>query len=122
MNQVETAIPAFIGHTQKAENERGESLINKPTKVFSLHDYEQYFGGPENQTDIKVIVRQTTEGSRVSALSAAAELPADKVSRYRMYYSLRLYFANGGGLCYIVSAALTSVTITPATLAGGLDR
>src|SRR5690606_3057919 len=41
--------------------------------------------------------------------------------RYRMYYSLRLYFANGGGPCYIVSAALTSVNITPATLAGGLS-
>jgi len=119
--QVETAIPAFIGHTQKAENELGESLINKPTKIFSLKEYEQYFGGPENQTDIKVTVQQTTAGTTVSALSAVAELPADKVSKYKMYYSLRLYFANGGGPCYIVSAALTSANITTATLDGGLS-
>lgn len=119
--QVETAIPAFIGHTQKAENELGESLTNKPTKVFSLKEYEQYFGGPENQSDIKVTVNQTTEGTTVISLSALAELPADKVSKYKMYYSLRLYFANGGGPCYIVSAGATSANITPATLEGGLN-
>jgi len=119
--QVETAIPAFIGHTQIAENELGESLINKPTKIFSLKEYEQYFGGPENQTDIKVTVNQTVEGTTVSALSAVAELPTDKVSKYRMYYSLRLYFSNGGGPCYVVSAAPTTANITPATLEGGLN-
>jgi len=119
--QVETAIPAFIGHTQKAENELGESLTNKPTKIFSLKEYEQYFGGPESQSDIKVTVNQTTEGTTVTSLSALAELPADKVSKYKMYYSLRLYFANGGGPCYIVSAAPTATNITPATLEGGLN-
>lgn len=119
--QVETAIPAFIGHTQKAENELGESLTNKPTKVFSLKEYEQYFGGPENQSDIKVTVNRTKNGTTVTSLSATAELPADKVSKYRMYYSVRLYFANGGGPCYIVSAAATSANITPATLEAGLN-
>lgn len=119
--QVETAIPAFIGHTQKAENELGETLVNTPIKIFSLKEYEQYFGGPENQSDIKVTVNETTEGSTVTSLSAVAELPADKVSKYKMYYSLRLYFANGGGPCYIVSAALTSTNITPATLEAGLN-
>src|SRR5690606_40680894 len=103
--QVETAIPAFIGHTQKAENELGESLMNKPTKIFSLKEYEQFFGGPENQSDIKVTVNQTKEGTAVTALSAKAELPPEKVSKYKMFYSIRLYFANGGGTCYIGSAA-----------------
>src|SRR3546814_633864 len=119
--QVETAIPAFIGHTQKAENELGESLTNKPTKVFSLKEYEQYYGGPENQSDIKVTVNQTTAGGTVTSLSAVAELAQDKISKYKMYYSLRLYFANGGGPCYIVSAAPTTTNITPATLDGGLN-
>ncbi|WP_257670742.1 phage tail sheath family protein [Parapedobacter tibetensis] len=119
--QVETAIPAFIGHTQKAENELGESLTNKPTKIFSLKEYERYFGGPENQSDIKVTVNQTTEGTSVVSLSAVAELPADKVSKYKMYYSLRLYFANGGGPCYIVSAGSTAANITAASLDAGLS-
>ncbi|WP_262248804.1 phage tail sheath family protein [Parapedobacter soli] len=119
--QVETAIPAFIGHTQKAENELGESLMNKPTKIFSLKEYEQFFGGPENQSDIKVTVNQTKEGTAVTALSAKAELPPEKVSKYKMFYSIRLYFANGGGPCYIVSAALTTANITSATLEAGLN-
>lgn len=119
--QVETAIPAFIGHTQKAENELGESLTNKPTKIFSLKEYEQYFGGPENQSDIKVTVNQKVEGTTVTLLSAVAELPADKVSKYKMYYSLRLYFANGGGPCFIVSAAASTANITTTTLEAGLN-
>ena len=119
--QVETAIPAFIGYTQKAENELGESLTNKPTKVFSLKEYEQYFGGPENQSDIEVTVNQTTAGGTVTSLTAVATLAPDSVSKYKMYNSLRLYFANGGGPCYIVSAAMTTDGIVPAKLGDGLD-
>src|SRR5690606_39600231 len=95
--QVETAIPAFIGHTQIAENELGESLTRKPTKIFSLKEYEQYFGGPENQSDIKVTVNQIKEGSTVKSLSATIELPADKITKYSKYYSLRINFADGSG-------------------------
>ena len=32
--QVSTAIPAFIGYTQKMVNEIGDSLLNVPTKIF----------------------------------------------------------------------------------------
>ena len=32
--QVSTAIPAFIGYTEKAEDENGLSLTGKPTKIF----------------------------------------------------------------------------------------
>src|SRR3546814_3960169 len=60
-------------------------------------------------------------GGTVTSLSAVAELAQDKISKYKMYYSLRLYFANGGGPCYIVSAAPTTTNITPATLDGGLN-
>ncbi|WP_373396467.1 hypothetical protein V8V91_17270 [Algoriphagus halophilus] len=58
--QVETAIPAFIGYTQDATNEIGESLTNVPTKIFSLKEYETYFGKAENEEGIEVtIVRET---------------------------------------------------------------
>src|SRR5512139_2296870 len=44
--QVETAIPAFIGYTEKAEK-NGESLFGKAKTVESLNEYEAYFGkGP----------------------------------------------------------------------------
>lgn len=42
--EVATAVPAFIGYTEKAKNGT-KSLINLPFKISSLGEYEQYFGG-----------------------------------------------------------------------------
>ena len=39
-----TAIPAFIGITEKAVN-GSESLANKPWKITSMTEFVQYFGG-----------------------------------------------------------------------------
>ena len=50
---VATAIPAFIGYTQKAS--RGsKDLTNQPTKISSLGQYEELFGGaPETKFTIE---------------------------------------------------------------------
>lgn len=42
--EVATAIPAFIGYTEKAKN-GSKSLQNLPFRISSLAEYEQYFGG-----------------------------------------------------------------------------
>lgn len=42
--EVETAVPAFIGYTQKASN-KGASLANKPWRITSMAQYLDYFGG-----------------------------------------------------------------------------
>lgn len=42
--EVPTAIPAFIGYTAKAEY-KGQDLTNVPTKVSSLLEYIDLFGG-----------------------------------------------------------------------------
>ncbi|RWX51820.1 hypothetical protein VU01_10777, partial [Candidatus Electrothrix marina] len=42
---VETAIPAFIGYTEKAQEISPDDLLNKPTKIGSLAEYELNFGG-----------------------------------------------------------------------------
>ena len=87
---VETAIPAFVGYTQKADRS-GESLVNKPTKIESIAEYELLFGGAPSQ---KVTLLLDTNNQFVRAV-AEAEL--------YLYDSLRLFYANGGGNCYIVS-------------------
>ena len=43
---VETAIPAFIGYTEAARKVKDNDLHLKPTKVYSLVEYEALFGGP----------------------------------------------------------------------------
>jgi len=42
--EVPTAVPAFIGYTEKADA-GGKSLLNKPTRLSSLSEFETYFGG-----------------------------------------------------------------------------
>ena len=56
--QVETAIPAFIGYTEKAI-EKGESLTNVPTRITSLLEYENLFGFAKDETTIAVTVTDT---------------------------------------------------------------
>ncbi|HEV8283026.1 MAG TPA: phage tail sheath C-terminal domain-containing protein [Chitinophagaceae bacterium] len=88
---VETAIPAFIGYTEKAEK-NGESLKNIPTRIESFLEFEQYFGGPPSRA---VIVRLNTTNQYLRT--------ERKGTPYLLYDSMRLFYDNGGGVCYIVS-------------------
>lgn len=42
--EVATAIPAFIGYTDKALN-GNESLLNNPFRITSMAEFHAYFGG-----------------------------------------------------------------------------
>lgn len=93
--QVETAIPAFIGYTAKAEK-NGESLLSKALAVDSLAEFEAYYGaGPET-------TYQTYLDSADQVAKVVTTLP------YCMYESLRLFYDNGGGKCYIISVGAYS--------------
>ena len=111
--QVSTAVPAFIGYTQKAADYDGTDLTEKPTKIFSLKEYEDFFGKADNETNIEVnLVRKTENGKAVLKSAQAGFKTGTKPSLHIMYYALRLYFENGGGPCYIVSIAKTSAEAT----------
>ncbi len=96
--EVETAIPAFIGYTEKAEK-KGAQLINVPTKISSLLEYTNYFGGAYAVAAVDVEVDEDNN-------YAVSEVVID--TRFYMYDALRLFFDNGGGPCYIVSVGLYS--------------
>src|ERR1043166_7517731 len=70
--QVSTAIPVFIGYTEKAIDAAGNSLTNIPTKIFSLLEYVQYFGKAVNEADINVAISKTTSGGVVTSVSGKA--------------------------------------------------
>lgn len=92
---VETALPAFIGYTEKAEKE-GESLTNQPTRIGSLLEFVEYYGVDHIPADINVKV-DTSNAYSVTEVSISNQ------ERYMMYDSLRIFYDNGGGDCYIVS-------------------
>lgn len=104
-----TAIPAFIGYTAKAE--RGhESLTNTPYRVDSFKEFLNYYGrGPKISFSIKA--KDNTDYS----------LKLDSESQFHLYNSLRLFYANGGGPCYIVSVGSYSNGVKLKELQAGLE-
>lgn len=94
---VETAIPAFIGYTQKARLKEDGDLKLKPQRIVSMLEYEQYFGFPQSEASLTVAIDASNPGK----VDVQAKVTAP--SKFLMYYSLQMFFINGGGPCYIVS-------------------
>jgi len=88
----ETAVPAFIGYTEKALKNDVEDVTLKPIKITSLVEYEEVFGGapPIKLTKVSLYAKQGVQ----ETIAEAA---------FYTYYSLRIFFDNGGGTCYIIS-------------------
>ncbi len=95
--QVETAIPAFIGYTDRAVDHRGNDLTNEPKRITSMLEYERFFGKPNPETGLVV----TISGDAANPESVLASI--NNPSKYKMHYALQMYFVNGGGPCWIVS-------------------
>lgn len=113
--QVETAIPAFIGYTQFALDARGNSLLNEPKRISSLLEYERFFGLAQAETAITVTINEAVRPADVQAAIGAR-------SPYLMYYGLQMFFANGGGPCWIISVGdYTTGQIGGAELLAGLQ-
>ena len=102
---VETAIPAFIGYTEKAEQFIPDDLLLKPKRIGSLAEYELYFGTAQPEEKITISVAETQDDGIITDLKAVADLPLGDSSKHIMFYALQMYFDNGGGPCYIVSVA-----------------
>jgi len=47
--EVATAVPAFIGYTERADN-KGKTLSNKPWRITSMSEFHNYFGFAPVQT------------------------------------------------------------------------
>lgn len=96
--QVATAIPAFVGYTEKGPPE--------PVRITSFMEFSQIFGGAPSPTSITVVL---DENNLPTNASNVAE------SKFQLYGSLKLFYENGGGVCYIVSIGNYSASdvITP---------
>src|SRR4030095_767822 len=102
---VETAIPAFIGYTAKADDVVPGDLLLKPWRITSMVDYERYFGAAQKEEKITVAATVTTANNVVTEQKAVGALTDADRSKHNMFSALQLFFANGGGPCYIVSVA-----------------
>lgn len=172
--EVATAIPAFVGFTEKAEK-GSQSLRNVPLRISSMVEYEKYFGGaPSMKYDLidgasleKFIKELIPDKS--PATSGASDIDSDKIpekyekegfpkgsydellayrssylqayqnlqknivldgreyslrsskSLFTMYQHVKLFFANGGGCCYVVSVGGYGSEIDHKTLIAGIE-
>ncbi len=101
---VETAIPAFIGYTERRLDTDGSELDpNSPVRISSLTEFETRFGFAPRLTvdEVRLDAEDNFLGATIST------------SHY-LYHALQLFYANGGGDCYIVSVA-TAPGLDPAT-------
>jgi len=129
--EVATAIPAFIGYTEKAVN-GNNSLLNKPWKITSIAEFILYFGGaptpkfhftvedttPDEETDE---ADEKTEGVRSKEITfEEKKYLLSRVDPYSLYYQMLLFYANGGGPCYIVSVGDYTKEIDFDSLKNGL--
>lgn len=103
---VQTAVPAFIGYTEKAEI-HGKPVFLKPIKIGSLADYRAIFGGRFKST---YNIEEETDDTKIKngdfdfkVTDKYYELTPTATSTFNLYNSMRLFYANGGGNCYVVS-------------------
>lgn len=116
--EVATAVPAFIGYTEKADN-KGKSLSNQPWRITSMAEFQNYFGsGPDAQFSLADAAAGTTPSLSVGGKDY---LLSQTKGKYLLYYSMMLFFQNGGGPCYIVSVGNYGDDVDPDKLKAGVD-
>ncbi|NOU16583.1 MAG: phage tail sheath family protein [Bacteroidales bacterium] len=108
---VETAIPAFIGYTEKAEeNKDTTALLYKPTRITSMLEYEEIFGGPKEEIITVTVEDQLDNDNKIFSREINASISS--TLSFFLYYSVKMFFDNGGGPCYIVSVGDYNATIS----------
>jgi uncharacterized protein len=119
--EVETAIPAFIGYTEKADSAAPGDLKKVANKINSFSEFVQFYGGAVAESNASITVAVTDKGSNnftVSIVPVAAQR-----SLYNLYYSVKHFYDNGGGTCFIVSVETyqTPSAVSDTLLLEGLD-
>ena len=101
---VETAIPAFVGYTEKAERVGDSSSLHmQAMRITSFREFREMYGGPRPERFSFTITDTYNNRGELSNRQFASKISPDAPSPYKLFYSLQLYFSNGGGPCYIVS-------------------
>ena len=105
--EVETAIPAFIGHTEKADRLSAGDLVMIPNKVNSLNEFEQFYGKGPEESDESIFIKVSADEKTVT-LSFKDTDPANPNnlkdrSKHNLYYAIKHFYDNGGGTCYVVA-------------------
>lgn len=96
---VATAIPAFVGYTQKRERNGVPFTDLRAVRITSLLEYQEMFGYPFDE-EYSVTLAQNASDPEMTDI----DIPnLNTNSPYNLYYQLQMFFDNGGGPCHVVS-------------------
>jgi phage tail sheath protein FI len=79
---VDTAVPVFIGYTDKIDGKL------QAVKISSLLEFEELY---------------CSAGDWTLTFNVKDDSITESFSQNQLYYHMQLYFANGGGKCYVIS-------------------
>ncbi len=120
---ISTSVAAFVGYTEKAAAYEGKSYLNNAFRVSSLAEYEIIFGkGPVYRFSVEEVVAGTVAAPLNPVIDLGSKQYSVKLISpgFCLYNSLRLFFANGGTNCYIISVGDYSQTPALADLSAAL--
>jgi phage tail sheath protein FI len=128
--EVATAVPAFVGHTEWADN-HNTPLTLRPWPLSSMAEYHQYFGGPPKprfslagvgdplDAQFQALSEPDTPSSKKGY--RLAQVKGSAGGDYGLYNALRHFFQNGGGRCYVVSIGNYTQELDPELFQKGID-
>ncbi len=108
---VETAVPAFLGYTEQAEF-GGQSLKNKPVRIESFMEFELFFGkGFKTTYDLKEVEpEEQPKNYDFKIKDSAFAIEEVAGTKFNLYDSLKFFYQNGGGSCFVISVGSYSDT------------
>ncbi|GAA4274020.1 phage tail sheath C-terminal domain-containing protein [Aquimarina gracilis] len=107
--EVSTAVPAFIGYTEKAVK-NGKNIRNTAVRVSTLLEFKEAFGGAQ-PASFKVSI---TEDDVIGDIEVTTPL-------HTLYHAIDLYFKNGGGDCYVISVGSYQDDYSKTSFLAGLE-
>jgi uncharacterized protein len=112
IQQVESAVPVFVGYTQK---KGGETL-----ELTTWEDFKLNFGGPNGVKASDFGLTYIVSDKKVETV-----IDKDKVKAkptFYLYYAMQHYFQNGGGRCFVVSCGDYSIAVSKSAIDAGLSK
>ncbi|MDE1150366.1 MAG: phage tail sheath subtilisin-like domain-containing protein [Azospirillaceae bacterium] len=108
---VATAVPIFIGYTDFARDPVSfKQVYMQAVELTSMADYYSYFG---YAYDVQYAVTDSTADANFDFEAAKPDgtgvgyyaVSPTTTGHFNLFTAVKLFYANGGGICYVVSVA-----------------
>ncbi|KRC78983.1 phage tail sheath family protein [Sphingomonas sp. Root241] len=124
---VDTAVPCFIGYTQQATDTDKRALTLIPKRIESMAEFVQFYGRGYSQK-YYLAAADAEAPANDDAATTSPDMNWGNVSLdgntsyalmqvgktvFNLYNSMRLFYANGGGPCYVISCGAFETGDTP---------